>query len=56
VITNQVPYLSETLLSLGNFAIMERLVKLYAVRKEAFTPEVMAEWKTSSGALAFAAA
>lgn len=45
VITNQVPYFSETLLSLGNFAILERLVKLYAVRKEAFTPEVMAEWK-----------
>jgi len=42
---NQVPYLSETLLSMGDFALLERLVKLYAVRKEKFTPDVMAEWK-----------
>ncbi len=45
VMVNQVPYLPETLLALGNFAVLERLVKLYAVRKEVFTPEVMAEWK-----------
>ena len=42
---NQIPGLSETLMSIGNFALLERLVKLYAVRKEVFTPPVMDEWK-----------
>ena len=42
---NQVPHLSEKLMAARDFALMERLVKQYAVRKEVFTPEVMAEWK-----------
>jgi len=45
VVLNQAPFLSETLLAMNDFALMERLVKLYAVRREVFTPEVMGEWK-----------
>ena len=43
---NQIPGLSERLMALGNFFLLERLVKLYAVRKEVFNREVMTEWKT----------
>jgi len=45
VVMNQIPCLSENLLALADFKLMERLIKLYAVRREVFTPEVMAEWK-----------
>jgi len=47
VTMNQVPGLTEYLAPLGNFYMLERLLKLYAVRKEAFTPEVMEQWKVT---------
>jgi pimeloyl-ACP methyl ester carboxylesterase len=45
VLMNQVPGLTETLLAAGDYAVFEWLIKRYAVRKEVFTPEVMARWK-----------
>jgi len=45
VVLNQVPFLSETILSVRDFWLLEKLVRFYAGRPEALTPEVMAEWK-----------
>ncbi|MBU1168849.1 MAG: alpha/beta hydrolase [Proteobacteria bacterium] len=45
VFANQIPQLNERLLSAHDFLLLEILVKLYAVKKDVFTPDVMAEWK-----------
>jgi pimeloyl-ACP methyl ester carboxylesterase len=47
VFANQIPWLTELFLSLRNFFMLEILMKLYAVRKEAFTPEVLKELKAT---------
>jgi pimeloyl-ACP methyl ester carboxylesterase len=45
VVLNQMPFLSETLLAMRDFWLLEKIVRFYARRPEALTPEVMAEWK-----------
>lgn len=45
VFVNQIPRLSEAILSAHDYFLLEVLVKLYAVKKDVFTPGVMAEWK-----------
>jgi pimeloyl-ACP methyl ester carboxylesterase len=45
VCMNQIPYLTETLMSVGNYAVFEWLIKRYAVRSDVFSPDVMERWK-----------
>lgn len=45
VLMNQIPGFTETLLSARNYTVFEWLIKRYAVRKNALTPEVMERWK-----------
>ena len=47
VLMNQIPGFTEYFGSLGNFFMLERLLKFYTVRKEVFTPEVMEQWKAT---------
>jgi pimeloyl-ACP methyl ester carboxylesterase len=45
VLMNQIPYLTETVLSAGNYAVCEWLIKRYAVRKDVLSRDVMEQWK-----------
>ncbi len=47
VLMNQIPGFTEALLSTGDYAVFEWLIKRYAVRKEVFTPEIMERWKAN---------
>ncbi|MFO8058540.1 MAG: alpha/beta hydrolase [bacterium] len=45
ILMNQVPWLSEHVLAAADFALLERLLKYYTVRKGSFSDDYMEAWK-----------
>lgn len=45
IFANQIPWMTEIILTAANYFFLEILIKMYAVRKEVFTEDVMKDWK-----------